>query len=138
MARVLLNHVSDHPAEREPLSSPLAGDVEGRRSGGQRPGVVALGLPGTEGFGHVSGGHVAERDLRVQARGVDPDHVLPGEQGTEPVALDLGHVPDQAEQRQRGWRSAVPTAPVIPASSHRRSTSASSAAAPRATASGSE
>jgi len=34
MACVLLDHVSDHPAESERLSSPLAGNLEGRRSGG--------------------------------------------------------------------------------------------------------
>jgi SAM-dependent methyltransferase len=103
--RVLLDHVRHDPAQRDIAAPPEAPDVEGRRRGHERPRVVALGPPEPEGLGHVGGGHVAPRRLPVQVGREDPGHLLAARHRPEPVALHLGHVPDQAQQGNAGGRN---------------------------------
>src|SRR2546426_854342 len=60
--------------------------------------------PGGKGLLHIGGVDVVKGAIGVIVGAVVRWRVLIGERATEPVALDLGHVPHEPEQRQRrGW-----------------------------------
>src|SRR5690349_1052308 len=97
---VFLDHVDQDPAEREPLATPQTPGLQRRSRGDQGARVVTFRPPGAERLGDVGAVRVAERDFPVQAGREDAPHFLAAEHRPEPVALDFGHVPDDAEQRQ--------------------------------------
>src|ERR1700733_14998578 len=100
MPGILLDHVGQDPAEREPLATPTPPRFQCRGRGDQGARVVAFRLPHAEGLVYISGGCVAERGSPVPGWREDGLHFLSGEHRPKPVAFDFGHVPDDSEQRQ--------------------------------------
>ncbi len=104
VAGVLLDHVVVDPPEGARLPLPRPGVVEVQRCRGAAGGL-ALGLPGSHVL--VPVGVVEREELTVVGPGAGPDVRCVGlieQRPAEPVALDLGHVTDQAMQREERGR----------------------------------
>src|SRR5215468_3888305 len=106
VARVLLDHVPQQPAQRDRLADPGV-DERGLERGalGDLARMLDLGIPVRVSLAHLLG--IGDRAVPIEIR-LRVVSVYPGPPHTldpvEPGTLDLGHMPDDAEQRQRGRR----------------------------------
>src|SRR3954468_16528607 len=104
VSRVLLDHVQVHPPEVDPPAAPRDAGVVEPVPRGRLTRRRDLGLEHSEvvvGAGRVRGVEVVVRAvLGVE----DPRRVLGVDGAPEPAALDVGHVPDEPEQRERRRR----------------------------------
>jgi hypothetical protein len=61
--------------------------------------MYTLGPPGGKRLSHIGYVDVVKGTVRVLVGAVVRGRVLMGERATEPVALDIGHMPHESEQR---------------------------------------
>ena len=107
VAGVLLDHVEYHLAQRDG-GAVLHGAADGevRRAGDELLCESDLLTPGPPGVGHRR--RISHRPRPVSVLGiigpVQRRRVGPGHHPPEPVALHVGHMADQAEQRHGGGR----------------------------------
>ena len=107
VAGVLLDHVDQDPPQRHRAARPPLPPlelVERRRRLDDRSRRIALGLPGREVGGHVGLVDVVEVAVGVLVGPVVRRRHLAPEAAPEPGALDIGHVADQAQERERRGR----------------------------------
>ena len=106
VACVLLDHVDEHRAQRDGLA--VAHDARAVEVGAavdKAFGEADLLTPGRPRFSDAGkvGRGVPEAGVPVVAVAEVVRRLLAGEHDTEPVALHVGHVADEAEHRQVGW-----------------------------------
>jgi hypothetical protein len=112
VARVLLDHVGDDPAQRPGLARALrrllADGIQARGLRDHLPRRGALPFKSIERLGRVGQVDVVEVGVLIGGPVVQIRHVLAEEHLPEPAALHLGHVPDQPQQGQGGRRDGAP------------------------------